>query len=59
MSLDNLSDDAETIVEHIQQKLTVHKMNLNSKVINKSMQQYNQTAIDVLNNLLLDIQELD
>lgn len=56
--LDNveISSDAETIIEHIESKLQVYRMNLNSKVSNKSMEQYNQIAIDVLNILLLDIQ---
>lgn len=58
IDISKLDTDVETIVEHIESKLQIHKLNLNSKVSNKAMQQYNQTAIDVLKNLLLDIQEL-
>lgn len=58
IDISKLDTDVETIVEHIESKLQMHKLNLNSKVSNKAMQQYNQTAIDVLKNLLLDIQEL-
>ena len=58
MALDNISNDAETIIEHIKDKMQMHKLNVNSKIANKSMIQYNQTAVEVLKNLLLDIQEL-
>ncbi len=58
IDISKLDTDVETIVEHIESKLQMHKLNLNSKVSNKAMQQYNQTAVDVLKNLLLDIQEL-
>lgn len=58
IDISKLDTDVETIVEHIESKLQMYKLNLNSKVSNKAMQQYNQTAIDVLKNLLLDIQEL-
>lgn len=58
IDISKLDTDVETIVEHIESKLQMHKLNLNSKIANKAMLQYNQTAIDVLKNLLLDIQEL-